>query len=126
MTGTKVNKDRQDPPLIGPAFQFVISTGHQSLESEMRPLCRLCRSNTTVQLIDKLIHKFHGFHFPGISGGPLENHYRLKQFHFHWGAVNEWGSEHTVDDHVYPAEVRRQHPSSKYVGDFYMPASIVG
>ena len=36
----------------------------------------------------------------------MENHYRLKQFHFHWGAVNEWGSEHTVDDHVYPAEVR--------------------
>ncbi|XP_036087434.1 carbonic anhydrase 5A, mitochondrial isoform X4 [Rousettus aegyptiacus] len=40
----------------------------------------------------------------GISGGPLENHYQLKQFHFHWGAVNEWGSEHTVDDRVYPAE----------------------
>ena len=36
----------------------------------------------------------------------MENHYRLKQFHFHWGAVNEWGSEHTVDDRVYPAEVR--------------------
>uniref|UniRef100_A0A8C5KR78 Carbonic anhydrase 5a, mitochondrial n=1 Tax=Jaculus jaculus TaxID=51337 RepID=A0A8C5KR78_JACJA len=40
----------------------------------------------------------------GISDGPLENHYRLKQFHFHWGAANEWGSEHAVDDHVYPAE----------------------
>ncbi|KAM7233929.1 hypothetical protein CapIbe_016065 [Capra ibex] len=45
----------------------------------------------------------------GISGGPLENHYRLKQFHFHWGAVNEWGSEHTVDDHVYPAELHLVH-----------------
>lgn len=45
----------------------------------------------------------------GISGGPLENHYRLKQFHFHWGAVNEWGSEHTVDDHVYPAELGAHH-----------------
>ncbi|KAB0404681.1 hypothetical protein E2I00_019639, partial [Balaenoptera physalus] len=44
-----------------------------------------------------------------ISGGPLENHYRLKQFHFHWGAVNEWGSEHTVDDHVYPAELHLVH-----------------
>ncbi|XP_048079612.1 carbonic anhydrase 5A, mitochondrial isoform X1 [Ursus arctos] len=40
----------------------------------------------------------------GISGGPLENHYRLKQCHFHWGAANERGSEHTVDDRVYPAE----------------------
>ncbi|KAM8775500.1 carbonic anhydrase 5A, mitochondrial isoform 3-T3 [Rhynchonycteris naso] len=45
----------------------------------------------------------------GISGGPLENHYRLKQFHFHWGAVNEWGSEHTVDDRVYPAELGAHH-----------------
>ncbi|XP_043291718.1 carbonic anhydrase 5A, mitochondrial isoform X3 [Cervus elaphus] len=45
----------------------------------------------------------------GISGGPLENHYRLRQFHFHWGAVNEWGSEHTVDDRVYPAELHLVH-----------------
>nr|XP_020761504.1 carbonic anhydrase 5A, mitochondrial isoform X2 [Odocoileus virginianus texanus] len=45
----------------------------------------------------------------GISGGPLENHYRLKQFHFHWGAVNEWGSEHMVDDHAYPAELHLVH-----------------
>ncbi|XP_036896111.1 carbonic anhydrase 5A, mitochondrial isoform X3 [Sturnira hondurensis] len=51
----------------------------------------------------------------GISGGPLENHYRLKQFHFHWGAVNEWGSEHTVDGHVYPAELHLVHwNSAKY------------
>jgi hypothetical protein len=43
---------------------------------------------------------------PGISGGPLKNHYRLKQFHFHWGASDESGSEHAVDNHVFPAEVR--------------------
>uniref|UniRef100_A0A8C9JQ47 Carbonic anhydrase n=1 Tax=Panthera tigris altaica TaxID=74533 RepID=A0A8C9JQ47_PANTA len=45
----------------------------------------------------------------GISGGPLENHYRLKQFHFHWGAVDAWGSEHTVDDRAYPAELHLVH-----------------
>uniref|UniRef100_A0A8D1WQA3 Carbonic anhydrase n=1 Tax=Sus scrofa TaxID=9823 RepID=A0A8D1WQA3_PIG len=45
----------------------------------------------------------------GISGGPLENPYRLKQFHFHWGAVDEWGSEHTVEDHAYPAELHLVH-----------------
>uniref|UniRef100_A0A667HNV9 Carbonic anhydrase n=1 Tax=Lynx canadensis TaxID=61383 RepID=A0A667HNV9_LYNCA len=45
----------------------------------------------------------------GISGGPLENHYRLKQFHFHWGAVDTWGSEHTVDDRTYPAELHLVH-----------------
>ncbi|XP_077842813.1 carbonic anhydrase 5A, mitochondrial isoform X3 [Macaca mulatta] len=49
---------------------------------------------------------------PGISGGPLENHYRLKQFHFHWGAVNEAGSEHTVDGHAYPAELHLVHWNS--------------
>ncbi|XP_045746245.1 carbonic anhydrase 5A, mitochondrial [Mirounga angustirostris] len=48
----------------------------------------------------------------GISGGPLENLYRLKQFHFHWGAANERGSEHTVDDHVYPAELHLVHWNS--------------
>ncbi|XP_069871883.1 carbonic anhydrase 5A, mitochondrial-like isoform X4 [Dipodomys merriami] len=45
----------------------------------------------------------------GISGGPLENHYRLRQFHFHWGAGNECGSEHTVDDHMFPAELHLVH-----------------
>uniref|UniRef100_A0A8C6RZT4 Carbonic anhydrase n=2 Tax=Nannospalax galili TaxID=1026970 RepID=A0A8C6RZT4_NANGA len=59
----------------------------------------------------------------GISGGPLENHYRLKQFHFHWGAGNEWGSEHTVDDHMYPAELHLVHwNSTKYAN--YKEASV--
>ncbi|KAI5938973.1 Carbonic anhydrase 5A, mitochondrial [Manis javanica] len=48
----------------------------------------------------------------GISGGPLENHYRLRQFHFHWGAANERGSEHTVDGHAYPAELHLVHWNS--------------
>ncbi|MEJ1281299.1 carbonic anhydrase 5b mitochondrial [Cricetulus griseus] len=39
-----------------------------------------------------------------IEGGPLEHNYRLKQFHFHWGAIDAWGSEHTVDSKCYPAE----------------------
>ncbi|KAM9302370.1 carbonic anhydrase 5A, mitochondrial [Gastrophryne carolinensis] len=44
-----------------------------------------------------------------VSGGPLENPYRLKQFHFHWGANNDWGSEHTVDSKVFPAELHLVH-----------------
>lgn len=68
-------------------------------------------SNTTVQRPDKLMHQFYWLHLLGISGGPLENHYRLKQFHLHWGDTNEWGSEHTVDAHAFPAEVCRRHPS---------------
>lgn len=59
----------------------------------------------------------------GISGGPLENYYRLKQFHFHWGATNEWGSEHVVDGHAYPAELHLVHwNSTKY--ENYKKASV--
>uniref|UniRef100_A0A8C7E7C0 Carbonic anhydrase n=1 Tax=Naja naja TaxID=35670 RepID=A0A8C7E7C0_NAJNA len=53
-----------------------------------------------------------------ITGGPLENNYRLKQFHFHWGAVNEWGSEHTVDCKVFPAELHLVHWNCCKFGSF--------
>lgn len=45
----------------------------------------------------------------GVSGGPLRNQYRLRQLHFHWGAGDECGSEHTVDEGVYPAELHVVH-----------------
>ncbi|KAI1904533.1 hypothetical protein AGOR_G00006620 [Albula goreensis] len=44
-----------------------------------------------------------------LSGGPLEDRYRLCQFHFHWGESNAWGSEHTVDRRVFPAELHLVH-----------------
>ncbi|XP_037678516.1 carbonic anhydrase 5B, mitochondrial isoform X3 [Choloepus didactylus] len=44
-----------------------------------------------------------------IEGGPLEHNYRLKQFHFHWGAIDAWGSEHTVDSKCYSAELGKHH-----------------
>uniref|UniRef100_A0A5F4VY95 Carbonic anhydrase n=1 Tax=Callithrix jacchus TaxID=9483 RepID=A0A5F4VY95_CALJA len=44
-----------------------------------------------------------------IKGGPLEHNYRLKQFHFHWGAIDAWGSEHTVDSKCFPAELHLVH-----------------
>uniref|UniRef100_A0A2R9AKV1 Carbonic anhydrase 5B n=1 Tax=Pan paniscus TaxID=9597 RepID=A0A2R9AKV1_PANPA len=44
-----------------------------------------------------------------IKGGPLEHNYRLKQFHFHWGAIDAWGSEHTVDSKCFPAELGKHH-----------------
>ncbi|XP_032086612.1 carbonic anhydrase 5A, mitochondrial isoform X1 [Thamnophis elegans] len=53
-----------------------------------------------------------------ITGGPLENYYRLKQFHFHWGAVNEWGSEHTVNCKVFPAELHLVHWNCCKFGSF--------
>ncbi|XP_008308413.1 carbonic anhydrase 7 [Cynoglossus semilaevis] len=44
-----------------------------------------------------------------ISGGPLENPYRLKQFHFHWGGKGSEGSEHTVEGHTFASELHLVH-----------------
>jgi len=43
------------------------------------------------------------------SGGGLEYIYDLVQFHFHWGATNDAGSEHLVEGKSYPLEVRLLH-----------------
>ncbi|KAI4806922.1 hypothetical protein KUCAC02_017712, partial [Chaenocephalus aceratus] len=40
-----------------------------------------------------------------LKEGPISGVYRLKQFHFHWGASNDKGSEHTVAGTKYPAEI---------------------
>ncbi|XP_043921213.1 carbonic anhydrase 1-like [Protopterus annectens] len=45
----------------------------------------------------------------GLEGGPLSGHYRLNHFHFHWGASDDHGSEHTVDGAVYAAELHLVH-----------------
>ncbi|RXN12494.1 carbonic anhydrase 7-like isoform X1 [Labeo rohita] len=44
-----------------------------------------------------------------IRGGPLENMYRLKQFHFHWGCKGCSGSEHTVGGKTYASELHLVH-----------------
>ncbi|XP_016105142.1 carbonic anhydrase 7-like [Sinocyclocheilus grahami] len=44
-----------------------------------------------------------------IRGGPLENMYRLKQFHFHWGGKGCRGSEHTVGGKTYASELHLVH-----------------
>ncbi|XP_035388049.1 carbonic anhydrase 5A, mitochondrial isoform X1 [Electrophorus electricus] len=50
-----------------------------------------------------------------LYGGPLEDQFRLCQFHFHWGENNGWGSEHTVDRLLYSAELHLVHwNSDKY------------
>ncbi|XP_036391140.1 carbonic anhydrase 7-like [Megalops cyprinoides] len=46
---------------------------------------------------------------PVIEGGPLDDVYRLKQFHFHWGGDDYHGSEHTVDGKAYAAELHLVH-----------------
>uniref|UniRef100_A0A8C2YVU8 Carbonic anhydrase n=1 Tax=Cyclopterus lumpus TaxID=8103 RepID=A0A8C2YVU8_CYCLU len=44
-----------------------------------------------------------------IRGGPLDNPYRLKQFHFHWGVKGCHGSEHTVAGNSYASELHLVH-----------------
>ncbi|KAM9408616.1 carbonic anhydrase 7 [Pholidichthys leucotaenia] len=44
-----------------------------------------------------------------ICGGPLDNPYRLKQFHFHWGGKGCDGSEHTVEGNGYASELHLVH-----------------
>ncbi|XP_040185299.1 carbonic anhydrase 7 [Rana temporaria] len=48
-----------------------------------------------------------------LSGGPLNDSYRLKQFHFHWGTQRHEGSEHTVDGKSYPCELHLVHWNAK-------------
>ncbi|XP_076146866.1 carbonic anhydrase 1-like [Alosa pseudoharengus] len=49
-----------------------------------------------------------------LTGGPISGTYRLKQFHFHWGASDDRGSEHTVAGTKYPAELHLVHWNTKY------------
>ncbi|XP_024274519.1 carbonic anhydrase 7-like isoform X1 [Oncorhynchus tshawytscha] len=44
-----------------------------------------------------------------IRAGPLNNAYRLKQFHFHWGGKGSHGSEHTVGGKTYASELHLVH-----------------
>ena len=44
-----------------------------------------------------------------LSGGPLLYKYQFKQFHFHWGANDNQGSEHLVNGKSYSAELHLVH-----------------
>ncbi|XP_058796497.1 carbonic anhydrase 2-like [Phymastichus coffea] len=46
---------------------------------------------------------------PSVYGGPLTGLYQLAQVHFHWGAENGVGSEHTVANHSFPLEMHMVH-----------------
>ncbi|XP_062132472.1 carbonic anhydrase 2 [Drosophila sulfurigaster albostrigata] len=44
---------------------------------------------------------------PRVRGGPLERqaYYQFEQFHFHWGENDTVGSEDTINNKAYPAEM---------------------
>jgi len=49
-----------------------------------------------------------------LSGGPLTGDYQILQLHFHWGADDTKGSEHTLDGKMFPLEMHIVH---KKVGE---------
>merc|ERR1712179_337006 len=49
-----------------------------------------------------------------LSGGHLEGDYQILQLHFHWGADDTKGSEHTLDGKMFPLELHIVH---KKVGE---------
>lgn len=57
-----------------------------------------------------------------LTGGPISGTYRLRQFHFHWGASDDRGSEHTVNGINFPCELHLVHWNTKY-GSFGDAAS---
>lgn len=44
-----------------------------------------------------------------ILGGPLNDVYRLEQFHLHWGSDDFHGSEHTINGQTFAAELHLVH-----------------
>ncbi|KAK8394066.1 hypothetical protein O3P69_006338 [Scylla paramamosain] len=53
-------------------------------------------------------------HLPAVNGGGLDGGYTFLQFHFHWGANDTLGFEHTIDDKRFPAELHVVHFKTIY------------
>ncbi|KAK6192136.1 hypothetical protein SNE40_003667 [Patella caerulea] len=48
------------------------------------------------------------------NGGGLSGAYRTAEFHFHWGSIDNRGSEHGIDGRVYPLEMHVVQYAVKY------------
>ncbi|XP_028304702.1 carbonic anhydrase 5A, mitochondrial isoform X2 [Gouania willdenowi] len=89
------------------------------LDSELKPLVHKYDPKTCQQIYNNgysfLVEYDDTTDKSMLSGGPLRDKFRLCQFHFHWGENNDWGSEHTVDKRLFPAELHLVHwNSDKY------------
>ncbi|XP_062608902.1 carbonic anhydrase 2-like, partial [Saccostrea cucullata] len=51
---------------------------------------------------------------PVLRGGGLSDDFKVDQFHFHWGAADDRGSEHALDNQRYPMEMHIVHHSTNY------------
>lgn len=54
---------------------------------------------------------------PNIQAGGLKSEYMFQQLHFHWGSEDSKGSEHTLNNKVYPMEMHLVHYNSDYEKD---------
>ncbi|XP_049638380.1 carbonic anhydrase 1-like [Suncus etruscus] len=53
-----------------------------------------------------------------LTGGPGCKCYRLRELHFHWGSIDECGSEHAVDGVKYSGEIHIVHWDSEKYSNF--------
>jgi len=53
-----------------------------------------------------------------LQGGPFAHKYCLEQFHFHWGASDDKGSEHQIDGQHFVAELHVVHWNTEVCGSF--------
>ncbi|PIN97166.1 hypothetical protein AB205_0210600 [Aquarana catesbeiana] len=94
-----------------------IQTRRAKYDSSLKPLFIQYDPNTSKRIIN-VGHCFN-VEFDDssdrsvLSEGPLTSHYRLRQFHFHWGTSDRDGSEHVIDGQTYPAE-NKESPFEKF------------
>lgn len=65
------------------------------------------KEDYTLQNNGHTLHVGFAANFFKVSGGGLEGTYTTVQFHLHWGENKDEGSEHTMDNKAYPAEVSK-------------------
>jgi carbonic anhydrase len=58
-----------------------------------------------------------------LSGGPLAEDYQILQLHFHWGADDTKGSEHTVAGRSFPMELHVVHKKISATMDEFLTLS---
>jgi len=59
-----------------------------------------------------------------LRGGQLSGDYQILQLHFHWGANDNQGSEHTVDGKKYPLELHVVHVKVGEADPVYTPKGL--
>uniref|UniRef100_A0A8D0BWL3 Carbonic anhydrase n=1 Tax=Salvator merianae TaxID=96440 RepID=A0A8D0BWL3_SALMN len=79
----------------------------------LKPLSISYRSGSSLDISNNGHSVMVDFKDMDDKTGPLESSYRLKQFHFHWGASDDSGSEHTINGKSFPCELHLVHWNAK-------------